>query len=165
MANYPQLDDCSGVWTLKEVNDAVMGGYWRNYSTRGIFAGGEAPGGTKTNVIQYITIASTGNAADFGDLIQNKQTGGTACSHTKIIFGGGKNPSNSINEIGQIIAASTGNESDFGDLTRSTKGLAAASNSTRAVFGADYPGTNVIDYITMTSTGNAIDFGDITVAL
>ena len=30
MANYPQLDDCSGVWTLKEVNNAVMGGYCRN---------------------------------------------------------------------------------------------------------------------------------------
>ena len=24
MANYPQLDDCSGVWTLKEVNDAGL---------------------------------------------------------------------------------------------------------------------------------------------
>jgi len=29
MANYPQLDDCSGVWKLKDVNDAVSGGYWR----------------------------------------------------------------------------------------------------------------------------------------
>ena len=29
MANYPQLDDQVGVWKLKEVNDAVMGGYWR----------------------------------------------------------------------------------------------------------------------------------------
>ena len=36
MANYPQLDDCSGVWTLKEVNDAVMGGYWRNAGSIGI---------------------------------------------------------------------------------------------------------------------------------
>ena len=40
MANYPQLDDCSGVWTLKEVKDAVMGGYWRVGGSRGIFAGG-----------------------------------------------------------------------------------------------------------------------------
>ena len=34
MAYYPQLDDCSGVWTLKEVNDAVMGGYWREAGSR-----------------------------------------------------------------------------------------------------------------------------------
>ena len=32
MANYPQLDDLVGVWKLKDVNDAVMGGYWRESS-------------------------------------------------------------------------------------------------------------------------------------
>ena len=34
-------------------------------STRGVFAGGS---NSDTNVIQYITIATTGNAQDFGDL-------------------------------------------------------------------------------------------------
>jgi len=67
MANYPQLDDCSGVWTLKEVNDAVMGGYWREAGSRGIFsAGRDSP--NDINIIDYITIATTGNATDFGDL-------------------------------------------------------------------------------------------------
>ena len=66
MANYPQLDDCSGVWTLKEVNDAVMGGYWRNYGSRGIFAGGNT--GSVVDTIDYVQIASTGNATDFGNL-------------------------------------------------------------------------------------------------
>jgi hypothetical protein len=28
-------------------------------------------GGVSTNVIQYVTIASTGNATDFGDLLTN----------------------------------------------------------------------------------------------
>ena len=55
MANYPQLDDCSGVWTLKEVNNAVMGGYWRNHGSRGVFMGGAAPGQT---TIDYITIVT-----------------------------------------------------------------------------------------------------------
>ena len=77
MANYPQLDDCSGVWTLKEVNDAVMGGYWRNHGSRGLFGGGTTP--SNLNVISYITMASTGNAADFGDLIAAK-TSNAACS-------------------------------------------------------------------------------------
>ena len=53
MANYPQLDDCSGVWTLKQVNDAVMGGYWRNHSSRGIFSGGDT--GSAINVIDFVT--------------------------------------------------------------------------------------------------------------
>ena len=33
MANYPQLDNASGVWNLREVYDAVMGGYWPNYNS------------------------------------------------------------------------------------------------------------------------------------
>jgi hypothetical protein len=35
-------------------------------TTRGVFAGGSL-GPARTNVIQYVTIASTGNATDFGD--------------------------------------------------------------------------------------------------
>ena len=64
MANYPQLDDCSGVWTLKEVNNAVMGGYWREVGSRALFGGGD--GDTVENFIDYITIATTGDATDFG---------------------------------------------------------------------------------------------------
>ena len=58
MANYPQLDDLVGVWKLKEVNDALMGGYWREAGSRGVFM---------HDVIDFINIASTGNATDFGD--------------------------------------------------------------------------------------------------
>ena len=36
-------------------------------STRGLFIGG-ADGINRSNNIEYITIASTGNAQDFGDL-------------------------------------------------------------------------------------------------
>ena len=71
MANYPQIDDCSGVWKLKDVNDAVMGGYWRVGGTRALFGGGNQG---DSNVIDFITIVSTGDAADFGDLT----TGGEA---------------------------------------------------------------------------------------
>jgi hypothetical protein len=35
--------------------------------TRGIGAAGKTP--SNTNIIEYITIASTGNAADFGDML------------------------------------------------------------------------------------------------
>jgi hypothetical protein len=37
---------------------------------RGVFVGGTTP--SVTNVMQYITIASTSNATDFGDLITAK---------------------------------------------------------------------------------------------
>ena len=43
MANYPQLDNASGVWNLREVYDAVMGGYWPNANNRAIVGGGFTP--------------------------------------------------------------------------------------------------------------------------
>ena len=63
MANYPQLDDCSGVWKLKDVNDAVMGGYWRALTGtvgRALNAGGFTPG--YSNVIEQFQIESSGNS-------------------------------------------------------------------------------------------------------
>ena len=36
-------------------------------STRGVVGGGQVTG-ARQNVMQYVTIASTGNATDFGDL-------------------------------------------------------------------------------------------------
>ena len=88
MANYPQLDDCSGVWTLKEVNDAVMGGYWREAGSRAVFsAGRDSP--NDINIIDYITIATTGNAADFGDHAAGKRYLSGCASFTRGIFAGG----------------------------------------------------------------------------
>ena len=40
-------------------------------NTKGLFAGGQE-GNTKVNKIETITIASTGNASDFGDLTASK---------------------------------------------------------------------------------------------
>ena len=42
-----------------------------NDMTRGVFAGGSTP--SVSNVMDYITIASTGDAADFGDLLTSKR--------------------------------------------------------------------------------------------
>ena len=50
--------------------------------TRGVWGGGSITGGNRTNVIQYVTIATTGNALDFGDLIEpNYQFAGTSNVH------------------------------------------------------------------------------------
>jgi hypothetical protein len=47
---------------------------------RGLFAGGE--GGSAENTIQFVTIATTGNATDFGDLISaNRQPAACSDSH------------------------------------------------------------------------------------
>ena len=47
MANYPQLDNASGVWNLREVYDAVMGGYWPNANAIALVGCGNAPTSSK----------------------------------------------------------------------------------------------------------------------
>jgi len=165
MANYPQLDDCSGVWTLKEVNDAVMGGYWRQAGSRALFAGGQTP--TSSDVIDYVTIASTGDAADFGDLDTGRKYMGTShgCNFVRAFFNGGE----VANVIQYVTFVTTGNATDFGDLTETAQSTATACNSTRAIVAGGYIGTSgaggrteVMQYYAMSTLGNAVDFGNLT---
>ena len=43
--------------------------------TRFVIAGGNQPSDSETNTIAYVQIMSTGNALDFGDLINSKKSG------------------------------------------------------------------------------------------
>ena len=70
---------CLSFIDLYEVSD------WRAIhaanNVKGLFAGGEVPG-TDSAQINFVTIASTGNSADFGDLVEACQyTSGTSDSH------------------------------------------------------------------------------------
>ena len=116
MANYPQLDNARGVWNMKEVYDAVMGGYWPNALSRATFGGGNT--GSISNVIDYITIASTGNAASFGDLRSKGGGIGATSNNVRGIFAGGGTGAGGSGRsiIGYVTLATLGNENDFGDL-------------------------------------------------
>lgn len=136
---------------------SAMSGSVTPAAARGLFGGGNT--GANTNVIQYISIGTTGNAIDFGDLTAARNALAGCASSSRGVFAGGTGPSNVID---YVSISSAGNATDFGDLTFARYGLGGASNSTRGVFycgvGADF--YNVIDYITIASTGNATDFGD-----
>ena len=133
--------------------------------TRLLFAGGTLhPSPSATNIIQYVTIASTGNAVDFGDLTDNKTRFGVCSSETRGLYGGGgPGESDKTNTITFVTLASTGNSVDFGDRIVASNNVAATSNATRGVFigGGDPSGTiNTIDFVTISTTGSATDFGD-----
>ena len=169
MANYPQLDDQVGVWKLKDVNSAVMGGYWRNAGNKAVFAGGFNSSNAYTANIDTIKMASAGNATDFGDLATNLLNMGTCASFTRGIFMGGNqaSPNAYNNETYYITFASEGNAAQFGTLTTSNQHATSASNSTRGLcMGGFNPDAvqNTVDYITMASVGNSTDFGDLTAA-
>jgi hypothetical protein len=142
--------------------------------TRGIFFGGyqafTTPVSTYTNAINYITIATTGNAADFGDLVidnNGKKGGLTAFSNsTRGVVGGGSayfSPASTVyNTIEYITITSTGNAQDFGDLIQARNYLSGTSNSVRGFFtqGSTPTYVNTCEFVTIASTGNAQDFGD-----
>lgn len=131
-------------------------------STRGIFAGGRSANPFDLNIIQYITIATTGNATDFGDLLAATY-GLTGCSNsTRGLFAGGIAGS-ATNVIQYITIATVGNATDFGDLSSTRSFLSACASTTRGVFGGGQF-VNIIEYVTIATTGNTTDFGDLTVA-
>ena len=126
-----------------------------NYGARGILGGGYN-GSVWLNSLQYVTIATTGNALDFGDLSSGRPYVDAVSSSTRGVFGGGYGN----NTMDYITISSTGNAADFGDSTSARRDYAGCSNSTRGLFGGGQ-GTNIIDYITISSIGNAVDFGDL----
>ena len=140
--------------------------------TRGVFMGGTLGPGTITageNFIEYVTIASTGNAVDFGDL--NYEPGvakGIESSVRALCAGGYDDVTNSgTNRIDFITMSSTGNATDYGDLITASYVGGAGSSATRGIYGGGTVGptsVNSIDYVTIATTGNAQDFGDLTVS-
>jgi len=137
-------------------------------SVRGIFAGGyhENPSATYETTIDYITIESTGNAADFGDLTVGRLYAASCSNSTRGVMGGGNvSGGTQKNEIDYITIATLGNAIDFGDLTSARRDGGAASSPTRGVFcGGDTPTlVNTIDYVEILTTGNAVEFGEQTV--
>ena len=140
-------------------------------TVRGLFAGGYTgpsnPSNNVHNIIEFITIMTTGNSLDFGDLTQQTRRAGAACNSTRSVFAAGSTPSNT-NVISFVTTASTGNAIDFGDTnTQNNIRPYASSSPTRGVFCGGYVpagATNAMEFITISTTGNGQDFGDLVAA-
>ena len=142
--------------------------YGFSSTTRGIIAGGvrvNTPDTDSYNEVGFVTISSTGNTTDFGDLNYDKYEGGAGSSATRGVVMAGYGP-NYTHMIEFCTMATTGNFIDFGDLTNlNGNGKYSASSKTRAVVGggystpqADY--SNTIEFVNIATTGNGVDFGD-----
>jgi hypothetical protein len=134
-------------------------------TTRGIFAGGyQAPSpNPAVNTLEYITMASAGDATNFGDMTSagTNSYGGSMSSNTRGVTALGNAPG-ATNIINYVTIATTGDAVDFGDMTTTRKYSASCSSHTRGVIiGGETPTyVNTIEYITIATTGNSIDFGD-----
>ena len=134
-------------------------------TTRGVRANGSGP---DSNVMDYVTISTEGNAADFGDstITVRDPNHGTIGNNTRGIRIGGASPGKS-NVIDFITIANTGNATDFGDLSAARMLTAAVVGGDRLlVTGGSTAGgastvVNIMEFVDIPSTGNATDFGDL----
>ena len=102
---------------------------------RGIFAGGYETASPNAGLkrICYITMATTGNATEFGDLLGTRQRQNCMSSQTKSIQVGGQSDASGSGDdllnIEAIDYASGGNAIDFGDTNGVTANGAGLSDS------------------------------------
>ncbi len=147
-------------------------------STRMITSGGynSSFGAGAVQDIQYVTMASEGNAIDFGDQTQNTYGTGACSSSTRaLIMGGNRMPNSSPyddgndgnNTICYIEIATIGNALDFGDMSQRRAYPGSCGSSVRAVIFGGYAneigagGIRSMETVNYGSKGNGIDFGDL----
>ena len=122
--------------------------------------------GDDSKKIHVVTIATTGDAVKFGELITARNAHAGCSNSTRgLVFCGQESPGGgNLNSIEFFELASEGNAVDFGDASATKDYLAALASSTRGVCGGGQTPTklNVIEFVTISTTGDTTDFGDLT---
>ena len=150
----------AGISTFSGTSGMVMPGgptEHRGGRDRGIHGGGNT-NPAQSNVIDYITIATTGDAIDFGDLTIARSQISACGGYTRGHFNGG---SPDTTRMDYVVFSSKGGASEWGDLTQGRATYAATSNGKRGlVYGGTPSNNNLIEYFSMATQGSASDFGD-----
>jgi len=126
-------------------------------TTRGVFHNGiSTSGGNASNVMDYITIASVGNATDFGNLTAGSYDNASACSIVRgLIFSG----TGRAQAIDYITIASVGNATDFGDhLSGNNPGYSYAIHNKIYAYYGRVTGANYQEKHTIATAANATAF-------
>ena len=166
--------DFVGVSTVTSTSHMVMPSSptkMRGGRGRGITGGGFVSPSSQ-NVMDFIEIATSGNAQDFGDLTVILRNIATCASSTRGTFAGGQSPSNS-DVICFTTISSSGGANDFGNLreamTNSNEGC--ISDNTRGIILYGGPTSlsqptvqGTLDFITIPTTGDSSSFGELSVA-
>jgi hypothetical protein len=124
---------------------------------RGVFGGGQSP--DTQQVIDFVNIASTGNALNFGELTSAKHSVGAVSSAIRGIYAGEGPGGGVTTDMDYITIASQSDAIDFGDLTAARRNTMGMSSSTRGIFCGGVPAPTTVDYIQIATLGNAVSFG------
>ena len=133
---------------------------------RAVWAGNFLADSSPSNIIDFVEIATLGNATDFGDqsVARHRLNSSSASSTRGIWFGGNTQPTRT-NIIDYVTIATQGNATDFGDTSVLSQHGGSAGNDTRAVHNIGDQSdnsVNILEYVTIANTGNTTDFGDLT---
>jgi len=151
--------------------------------TIGVFGGGYPDTNyVHSNVLQKITVQTTANATDFGDLTAGAINSAATTNGSRGMFTGLQRSGGYVVDMEYITIDTPGNATDFGDLTVA-KGTASGVSGSAGGGGGGGGGSstpwwgtrgmalggqqgggnsNIMQFFDITSTGNAIDFGDLT---
>mgnify|MGYP003311946585 FL=1 len=127
---------------------------------RGINGGGSS----SVDVMDYVEIATTGNAQDFGNLTVGRRSLGSVSSSTRGVFMGGVAGPAWVNTIDYVTISSQGGASDFGDLDSLNGRFGCVSNRLVGITGGgnDPSGYRMdMRYINIATTGDVSLWGDL----
>ena len=143
---------------------------------RMVFGGGYYPSPhANLGTMDFVEIATLGNAVDFGDYTQARYAFNMGSSGTRGLFAAGNFPSsglapNGSTAIDYITFQSGGGASDFGELTQlPTYKAAGFGNGIRGVFSGGYDGASpyssfkTTQYVTIATTGDSSFFGELSI--
>jgi len=175
MMEYITMASTGAAKDFGDLSVVNIGPFTTMNTTRGVILGGRKgnPSTRLYNHIEYVTIQTTGNTTDFGDLYLAAvaaANAGSICNATRGFAVGGydypASPYTSFNTIQYITTATLGNSQDFGDLLAPRTGAALCSSPTRGVVacGSNPTLTTNIECFELTTLGNGVDFGDVATA-
>ena len=154
---------------------STTGGGGAEQSTRSVFGSGfSSPNSPyNSNVLDYVTIANTGSATDFGDLnYESSNPGGTCSNGARGIFANGFSSLVTYAPTGKIDyfeIATAGNATAFGDYGNQAGtygqywGSACGSDKGRGLIGGTGgPTHKYIWYVQIDTAANANGFGYLT---
>lgn len=121
-------------------------------------------------VMDYVTVGSTGNASDFGDLLLGSNgatgAGGGAMSNGTLAFNtdGYVSGTSAGSDMSYVTIASTGNSTNAGDMTQSGWSMGSSSGDSRGLiwhgWSLGFSNLDIIEYQAFHTSNNASDFGD-----
>ena len=127
------------------------------YGDRGIIWGGYV-GGSLNNRIEYFDITTTGDTADFGDLITNRRGSPAAVSDgSRCLIAGGVD----TDSIEYITSSTTGNATAFGNFGTSSSVHYGPSDHSDGTYGYFVLAQSAIEYVTIQTAANSTEFGSV----